>query len=141
MALVFLVLLTVIGILAINYSTTGLQIVGGMKQEAILAQTADSGIEQAKVRLWSLHPWNSNLTVGQTLADNVLETNTANVLLSRQRYQVRVDNVVGPDLVSVTVTATNQDTGQAKQVAAVLHYFATNPDQAGQSAENSNVIN
>lgn len=149
MALIFIVILTIIGVLAINYSTTGLQVVGEMKQEAILAQTADTGIEELKAFLWDKHPWDINAAITAALADpnrmlladTPLDNNTSNYILTRQLYNVRLESVNGPDLVRVTATARNQDTGQTKQVEAVLHYFATNPDQAGQSAENSNVIN
>lgn len=145
MALLFLVLLTVIGILAINFSTTGLQVIGGMKQEAILAQTADTGLEQMKTYLWSRHPWNDTSLLSLP-ADNVplmgvLDNNLGNYLLTRQNYSVKVNRIEGPDLISVTVTARNAATNQMKEVDAVLHYFAINPDQAGQGAENSNVIN
>jgi hypothetical protein len=149
MALIFIVILTILGILAINYSTTGLQVVGEMKQEAILAQTADTGIEELKAFLWDKHPWDVNTAITTALADpnrilltdTPLDNNASNYLLTRQMYNVRLESVNGPDLVRVTATARNQDTGQTKQVEAVLHYFAINPDQAGQGAENSNVIN
>lgn len=149
MAMIFIVVLTIIGILAINYSTTGMQVVGEMKQEAILAQTADTGIEELKAFLWSRHPWDTDAAVTAALADpnrillsdTPLDNNTSNYLLTRQLYNIRLESVNGPDLVRVTATARNQDTGQSKQVEAVLHYFAINPDQAGQGAENSNVIN
>jgi Tfp pilus assembly protein PilX len=148
MALIFMVILTILGILAINYSTTGLQVVGEVKQEAILAQTADAGIEQVKTALWSMHPWNTDsavttaLTPGNYLiANTALDNNASNYLLMRQQYNVTVKNVNGPDLITVVATATNMDTNQSKRVEAVLHYFAINPDQAGQGAENSNVIN
>jgi hypothetical protein len=142
MALIMMVILTILGILAINYSTTGLQVVGEMKQEAILAQTADTGIEEAKGVLWGMHPWDNAVAAGTVLIiDTPLDNGTSNYLLMRQQYGVTVKSVNGPDLLTVVATATNQDTHQNRQVEAVLHYFATNPDQAGQGAENSNVIN
>ncbi|GAB4368008.1 MAG: hypothetical protein Kow00128_12960 [Deltaproteobacteria bacterium] len=149
MTLVFMVILTVIGILAVEYSTTGIQVVGEVRQEAVLAQTADTGIEQVKSLLWPLHPWDTNPTISTAwastdrllIADTPLDSDMSNYLLTRQRYNVRLDSINGPDLLTVTASATHQDTGQIKQVEAVLHYFATNPDQAGQGADNANVIN
>jgi len=147
--LVFLTILTVIGILIVSYSSTGLHLVREMRQEAILSQATDRGIEEIKTFLWSRHPWDTDATLSAVLAspsrlaiaDTPLETNMSNLLLTRQLYNVRLDNINGPDLVKITATATNADTGQAKQVEVMLHYFAGNVDQAGQGAENSNVIN
>ena len=147
--LVFLAILTVIGILIVSYTSTGLHVVGEMRQEAILSQATDTAIEEMKTFLWSRHPWNADADLSAALAssnrlaiaDTPLDTNLSNLLLTRQLYNVRLDSINGPDLVKITATATHSDTGQAKQVEVVLHYFAGNVDQAGQGAENSNVIN
>ena len=121
----------------------------GFRAASSAAQAADTAVEQVKVLLWPLHPWDTNATIttafGTTnkllIANNPLDTDMSNYLLTRQQYNVRIDSITGPDLVTVTATASHMDTGQSKQVEAVLHYFATNPDQAGQGAENANVIN
>jgi hypothetical protein len=142
MTLVFLVIFTLIGILIIDYSSTGSNIAREIKQDSVLVETTDMAIEQVKTNLWALYPWDANLAVGQVVvAETPLDNSMTNYLLTRQTYNVRVDNINGPDLVKVTATATNSDTGQAKQVEVVLHYYAVNVDQAGQGAENSNVIN
>lgn len=142
MTLVFLVIFTLIGVLIIDYSSTGSNIAREMKQESVLAETTDMAIAQVKTNLWALYPWDANLAAGQVLvASTPLDNSMANYLLTRQTYTVQVNNINGPDLVTVTATATNIDTNQTKQMEVVLHYYAVNVDQAGQGADNANVIN
>ncbi len=134
MALVILVVLTLAGVMAVNYSSTGVKLTSSLKGEINAFQVADSGIEDGKSALLPLHPWNTTI-VNTTLRNSVA--------LGAYSYTVVVTSVAPPDYATIQSTATGPS-GESKVIEAVVHYrggIPTNRDQEGQGAETTNVVN
>ncbi len=134
MVLVILVVLTLAGVMAVNYSTTGITLTTSIRNEIDVFQAADSGIEEGKSQLLALYPWNSDL-VNTVLVNNAT--------LGDYQYTVTVTAVAPPDFVTIQSVASGPN-GESKVIEAVVHYrggIPTNRDQEGQGSETTNVVN
>ncbi|RMG57705.1 MAG: hypothetical protein D6713_09160 [Deltaproteobacteria bacterium] len=134
MALIIMVVLTLAGIMAVNYSSTGVVLTSSLRSEIDVFQAADSGIEEAKSLLLAQYPWNDDL-VNTVLVDNAS--------LGDYNYTVTVTAVAPPDYVTIQSVASGPG-GESKVIEAVVHYrggIPNNRDQEGQGAETTNVVN